>query len=194
MGGRVRWNMQVVSVFERHCLLQLPPCMWCFRDCLPPSSDPRSMWSTIWQDVTDHLTWPPPMQFDRMMTVLCINIVCEYSIDIAAFLKETLFNIWYSCLHTEFLWAYRTRLIYCLCCVTLCVQQATAIAIHMVKDWGMSEKVGLRTHEGNNSGFVVVNELSPSTNDQIDSEIKRIMTVSIPLCIHSQPTFLILKK
>jgi ATP-dependent metalloprotease len=61
------------------------------------------------------------------------------------------------------------------------VQQATAIAIHMVKDWGMSEKVGLRTHDGNNSGHVVVNELSPSTNDQIDSEIKRIMTVSVLL-------------
>lgn len=58
------------------------------------------------------------------------------------------------------------------------LKQATAIAIHMVKDWGMSEKVGLRTHDGNNSGIVVVNELSPSTNDQIDSEIKRIMTES----------------
>jgi ATP-dependent Zn protease len=48
----------------------------------------------------------------------------------------------------------------------------------MVKDWGMSEKVGLRTQDGNNTGFVVVNELSPGTNDQIDSEIKRILTVS----------------
>jgi ATP-dependent Zn protease len=51
----------------------------------------------------------------------------------------------------------------------------------MVKDWGMSEKAGLRTHDGNNSGHVVVNELSPSTNDLIDSEIKRIMTVSMLL-------------
>jgi ATP-dependent metalloprotease len=69
-----------------------------------------------------------------------------------------------------------------MCChVALYVQQATAIAIHMVKDWGMSEKVGLRTHDGNNSGLVVVNELSPSTNDQIDSEIKRIMTVSVAI-------------
>ncbi|KAJ4443854.1 ATP-dependent zinc metalloprotease yme1l [Periplaneta americana] len=58
------------------------------------------------------------------------------------------------------------------------LKQATSIATHMVKDWGMSEKVGLRTHEGNNGGYVMVNELSPSTNDQIDSEIKRIMTVS----------------
>jgi hypothetical protein len=63
-----------------------------------------------------------------------------------------------------------------------CVQQATAIAINMVKDWGMSEKVGLRTHDGNSSGLVVVNELSPGTNDQIDSEIKRILTVSFLHC------------
>jgi ATP-dependent metalloprotease len=67
------------------------------------------------------------------------------------------------------------------CGVVSHVQQATAIAIHMVKDWGMSEKVGLRTHDGNNSGHIVVNELSPGTNDQIDSEIKRIMTVSVSL-------------
>jgi ATP-dependent Zn protease len=64
----------------------------------------------------------------------------------------------------------------------------------MVKDWGMSEKVGLRTHDGNNSGLVVVNELSPGTNDQIDSEIKRILTVSFALCMRNKPTGLILKK
>jgi ATP-dependent metalloprotease len=58
------------------------------------------------------------------------------------------------------------------------LQQATSIAIHMVKDWGMSEKVGLRTHDGNNSGLVVVNDLSPSTSDLIDAEIKRILTES----------------
>jgi len=73
-------------------------------------------------------------------------------------------------------------LIYFLYCgVASYVQQATAIATHMVKDWGMSEKVGLRTHDGNNSGYVMVNEFSPNTNDQIDSEIKRIMTVSVSL-------------
>ena len=64
---------------------------------------------------------------------------------------------------------------------SLFVQQATSIAIHMVKDWGMSERVGLRTHEGNNSGLVVVNDLSPSTSDLIDAEIKRILTVSLSL-------------
>ncbi|PSN53594.1 hypothetical protein C0J52_00920 [Blattella germanica] len=57
-------------------------------------------------------------------------------------------------------------------------KQATAIATHMVKEWGMSEKVGLRTLDGNNSTYVVVNEISPSTSDQIDSEIKRIMSES----------------
>jgi hypothetical protein len=67
--------------------------------------------------------------------------------------------------------------------ISLFAQQATSIAIHMVKDWGMSEKVGLRTHDGNNSGLVVVNDLSPSTSDLIDAEIKRILTVSRSLSI-----------
>ncbi|KAJ9590029.1 hypothetical protein L9F63_016845, partial [Diploptera punctata] len=58
------------------------------------------------------------------------------------------------------------------------LQKATAIATHMVKEWGMSEKVGLRTLDGNNSTYVVVNEVSPSTSDQIDSEIKRILSES----------------
>ena len=65
--------------------------------------------------------------------------------------------------------------------MSLFVQQATSIAIHMVKDWGMSEKVGLRTHDRNNSGLVVVNDLSPSTSDLIDAEVKRILTVSLSL-------------
>lgn len=58
------------------------------------------------------------------------------------------------------------------------LKKATAIATHMVKEWGMSEKVGLRTLDGNNSTYVVVNEVSPSTSDQIDSEIKRILSES----------------
>ncbi|XP_067002984.1 ATP-dependent zinc metalloprotease YME1L isoform X2 [Anabrus simplex] len=58
------------------------------------------------------------------------------------------------------------------------LKQATSIATHMVKDWGMSEKVGLRTHDGNSTSYVVVNELSPSTSDAIDTEIKRILMES----------------
>nr|CAD7413860.1 unnamed protein product [Timema poppensis] len=58
------------------------------------------------------------------------------------------------------------------------LKQATSIATHMVKDWGMSEKAGLRTYDGNNGSFVTVNEVSPNTNDLIDTEIKRIMTES----------------
>jgi ATP-dependent Zn protease len=68
--------------------------------------------------------------------------------------------------------------------MSLFIQQATSIAIHMVKDWGMSERVGLRTHDGNSSGLVVVNDLSPSTSDLIDAEIKRILTVSLSLLIN----------
>nr|CAD7456914.1 unnamed protein product [Timema tahoe] len=58
------------------------------------------------------------------------------------------------------------------------LKQATSIATHMVKDWGMSEKAGLRTYDGNNGSFVTVNEVSPNTNDLIDTEIKRIMMES----------------
>lgn len=47
----------------------------------------------------------------------------------------------------------------------------------MVKEWGMSEKVGFRTIEQSSSSLVVVNDLSPHTTEQIDSEIKRILQV-----------------
>src|SRR6478752_5327015 len=59
----------------------------------------------------------------------------------------------------------------------LVLQQATEIASHMVKEWGMSEKVGLRTVE-ENRGFVSVNDLGPQTNELIDAEIKRILQES----------------
>ncbi|XP_063237520.1 ATP-dependent zinc metalloprotease YME1L isoform X2 [Bacillus rossius redtenbacheri] len=58
------------------------------------------------------------------------------------------------------------------------LKQATSIATHMVKDWGMSEKVGLRTYENNSGAFVTVSELSPNTSDLIDTEIKRILSES----------------
>jgi len=58
------------------------------------------------------------------------------------------------------------------------LKQATSIATHMVKEWGMSEKVGFRTIETNSSSLVVVNDLSPETSELIDSEIKRLLQES----------------
>lgn len=49
--------------------------------------------------------------------------------------------------------------------------------MHMVKEWGMSEKVGFRTIEQSSGSLVVVNDLSPQTSELIDSEIKRILQV-----------------
>lgn len=47
----------------------------------------------------------------------------------------------------------------------------------MVKELGMSEKVGLRTHESHSNEIMSVNNLSPATNELIDNEIKKIMQV-----------------
>uniref|UniRef100_A0A224X8H8 Putative atp-dependent zinc metalloprotease yme1 n=1 Tax=Panstrongylus lignarius TaxID=156445 RepID=A0A224X8H8_9HEMI len=55
------------------------------------------------------------------------------------------------------------------------LKQATSIATAMVKEWGMSESLGLRTHEANSKTFFNVNELSPNTTDQVDAEIKKIL-------------------
>lgn len=49
----------------------------------------------------------------------------------------------------------------------------------MVKEWGMSESLGLRTHDSNSKSLININELSPHTIDQIDSEIRKIMQVFI---------------
>ncbi|KAG8222991.1 hypothetical protein J437_LFUL000699 [Ladona fulva] len=57
------------------------------------------------------------------------------------------------------------------------LKQATSIATHMVKQWGMSEKAGLRTIDDSNKNFVAVNDLSPSTSELLDAEIKRILQV-----------------
>ncbi|KAM8712467.1 hypothetical protein ACLKA7_012908 [Drosophila subpalustris] len=57
------------------------------------------------------------------------------------------------------------------------LKQATSIATHMVKDWGMSEKVGLRTIDspkGLGGGEV----LGPNTVEAVDAEIKRILSDS----------------
>ncbi|GAB0098275.1 ATP-dependent zinc metalloprotease YME1L [Sergentomyia squamirostris] len=54
------------------------------------------------------------------------------------------------------------------------LKQATSIATHMVKDWGMSEKVGLRTIEGP-KGLQASESLGPNTVEMVDGEIKKIL-------------------
>lgn len=58
------------------------------------------------------------------------------------------------------------------------LKQATALATQMVKLWGMSEKVGVRTFDEDSSPLIIVNELGQSTAEAIDAEIKRILTES----------------
>ncbi|XP_060844046.1 ATP-dependent zinc metalloprotease YME1L isoform X3 [Rhopalosiphum padi] len=58
------------------------------------------------------------------------------------------------------------------------LKQATNIATRMVKELGMSDKVGLRTHESQSNEMMSFNDLSPATNELIDNEIKRIMQES----------------
>jgi len=58
------------------------------------------------------------------------------------------------------------------------LKQATQIATHMVKDWGMSEKAGLRTHDSDKQGLINISEISPQTAGVLDSEIHRIMQES----------------
>ncbi|CAH0382657.1 unnamed protein product [Bemisia tabaci] len=58
------------------------------------------------------------------------------------------------------------------------LKQATSIATHMVKEWGMSDKVGLRTFDQENNALVKVNDLSPATTEVLDSEIKKILQES----------------
>lgn len=46
------------------------------------------------------------------------------------------------------------------------LKQATSIATHMVKDWGMSEKIGLRTMVENPKSFHA-ETLGPSTSEMV---------------------------
>ncbi|KAI4467464.1 atp-dependent protease [Holotrichia oblita] len=63
------------------------------------------------------------------------------------------------------------------------LKQATSIASHMVKDWGMSEKVGLRTMSENNKAFAS-ETLGPATNEMVDFEIKKILSESYERAKH----------
>lgn len=74
--------------------------------------------------------------------------------------------------------------VYCVCIgASDDFKQATAVATAMVKRFGMSDKVGVRVfaEEEVDSGmsFLKVNELSPNTQELIDSEIKRLLQVVI---------------
>ncbi|CAH2269149.1 ATP-dependent zinc metalloprotease YME1L isoform X2 [Pararge aegeria] len=55
------------------------------------------------------------------------------------------------------------------------LKQATSIACHMVREWGMSEKVGLRTMD---SPRTSPEQLGPYTNELVDAEIKKILSES----------------
>lgn len=55
------------------------------------------------------------------------------------------------------------------------LKQATQIAAHMVKDWGMSEKVGLRTIEAS-KGMMPGESLGPTT-------VELVSNIKICTCI-----------
>ncbi|CAB3223074.1 unnamed protein product [Arctia plantaginis] len=58
------------------------------------------------------------------------------------------------------------------------LKQATSIACHMVREWGMSEKVGLRTMEAPRTSVASAEQLGPYTNELVDGEIKKILSDS----------------
>uniref|UniRef100_A0AC34F7M3 AAA+ ATPase domain-containing protein n=1 Tax=Panagrolaimus sp. ES5 TaxID=591445 RepID=A0AC34F7M3_9BILA len=57
------------------------------------------------------------------------------------------------------------------------LKRATQLALNMVKQFGMSDKVGLRdfTVEDENNSLVNVNNLSPQTSENIDQEINKLL-------------------
>ncbi|VVC97324.1 unnamed protein product [Leptidea sinapis] len=57
------------------------------------------------------------------------------------------------------------------------LKQATSIAVHMVREWGMSEKVGLRSMEAPKSAFSQ-ETIGPYTNELVDAEIKKLLSES----------------
>ncbi|CAD0251388.1 unnamed protein product [Spodoptera exigua] len=58
------------------------------------------------------------------------------------------------------------------------LKQATSIACHMVREWGMSEKVGLRALEPARPALHGPEQLGPYTNELVDGEIKKILSDS----------------
>ncbi|XP_045475738.1 ATP-dependent zinc metalloprotease YME1L [Harmonia axyridis] len=56
------------------------------------------------------------------------------------------------------------------------LQKATSIATHMVKEWGMSEKVGPRTLPERKS--FDAETIGPATNELVDNEIRRLLSES----------------
>ncbi|KAL4710366.1 hypothetical protein ACJJTC_003763 [Scirpophaga incertulas] len=58
------------------------------------------------------------------------------------------------------------------------LKQATSIASHMVREWGMSDKVGLRSMEPPRHSLQHGDQLGPYTNELVDGEIKKILSES----------------
>lgn len=54
----------------------------------------------------------------------------------------------------------------------------------MVKNWGMSEKIGLRTMNEGSRPFQTGDTLGPATNELVDSEIRRILSESYDRAKH----------
>lgn len=61
------------------------------------------------------------------------------------------------------------------------LQEATKIAELMVKNYGMSEKVGFRSIIENKKFYSNGTTYAPSTNEVIDNEVKRILQVNLTL-------------
>ena len=60
------------------------------------------------------------------------------------------------------------------------LKQATSIAAHMVKDWGMSEKVGLRTLESS-KGMQPNESLSSTTIELVRLQTKKFEILNLKL-------------
>ncbi|XP_045538301.1 ATP-dependent zinc metalloprotease YME1L isoform X2 [Papilio machaon] len=58
------------------------------------------------------------------------------------------------------------------------LKQATSIACHMVREWGMSEKVGLRALEPPRGALAPSETIGPYTNELVDGEIKKLLSDS----------------